>query len=488
MIFVSLTATQPDWNQNDDTRPDYVKNRPFYTGDPVETVLVEESTVSFAADDSGMYMGQLESTFSATVGETYKVSWDGTVYESTCADFSGRVTIGNLSLKGAGSDTGEPFLMIVDNGRGIVIGTADTASSHTISISWIVTPVIKIDPKYIRDMYYTADPVETVFVEERTVAFADTGEGIYAAKFETTFVPTVGETYKVSWDGTVYECACVAFRKTKIIGNLSLKGAGSDTGEPFLMVVDNGRGIVIGTADTASSHTISISWIVTPVIKIDPKYLPTATNDIPGISKLAIRVIDTNKDYTMEEVTEIYKNIKSGLAIYYLRNNYIENVTGNISDSSGHITFRFVNGRYAKFTPTSGVWNFHSLKIIPPSTISIYHGLGEVEMNLSYNNVGGYQEGNMPAVGCDYSTKGFVGDYIQANSALVLKMLNATKYLWIDADSTGGLYVHTRNRASTSDLSKTQIAMISDIPTEDRINELINNALSAIGIAEEGAY
>lgn len=30
---------QPDWNQNDETAPDYVKNRPFYTDDPVETVF-----------------------------------------------------------------------------------------------------------------------------------------------------------------------------------------------------------------------------------------------------------------------------------------------------------------------------------------------------------------------------------------------------------------------------------------------------------------
>ena len=35
----SQSVVQSDWNQNDETQPDYVKNRPFYTGDPVETVL-----------------------------------------------------------------------------------------------------------------------------------------------------------------------------------------------------------------------------------------------------------------------------------------------------------------------------------------------------------------------------------------------------------------------------------------------------------------
>ena len=142
---------QPDWNQNDSTAADYVKNRPFYTGDPVETVLVEESTVPFE-DDGGMYMGQLESTFSATVGETYKVSWDGTTYECACVEASSIISIGNLSLVGAGSDTGEPFIMGVNNGIALDIYTADTASSHTISISGIVSPVVKIDEKYLPEL------------------------------------------------------------------------------------------------------------------------------------------------------------------------------------------------------------------------------------------------------------------------------------------------------------------------------------------------
>lgn len=141
-------SAQPDWNQNDSTAADYVKNRPFYTGDPVETVLVEESTVSFAATD-GVYMGQLESTFVPTVGETYKVSWDGTTYESTCVNFNSFQAIGNLSIMGVGSDTGEPFLIVVGNGEGIKIVTADSSASHTFSISSSVAPIVKIPAKYI---------------------------------------------------------------------------------------------------------------------------------------------------------------------------------------------------------------------------------------------------------------------------------------------------------------------------------------------------
>ena len=142
-------GVQSDWNQNDETQPDYVKNRPFYTVDPVETVLVEESTVTFAEND-GVYVGIFQSTVEATVGETYKVSWDGSAYECTCVSFNNTSVIGNLSIMGVGSDTGEPFVMSFESSNSIYIGTADTSSTHTFSISqYSAGEVVKIDRKYL---------------------------------------------------------------------------------------------------------------------------------------------------------------------------------------------------------------------------------------------------------------------------------------------------------------------------------------------------
>ena len=162
-LNVTGGGSQADWNQNNETQPDYIKNRPFYTGDPAENVIVEESTVSFT-DEGGAYAAEVISTFLATVGETYKVSWDGTTYESVCVDYrAGLFAIGNLSIAGAGADTGEPFL-IVPNGSSIFIYTADTSASHTFSISGLVTEVVKIPDKYIsdtfRDVVIAGDPLK----------------------------------------------------------------------------------------------------------------------------------------------------------------------------------------------------------------------------------------------------------------------------------------------------------------------------------------
>lgn len=152
------SGVQSDWNQNNETAPDYVKNRPFYTK-TVETVLVEEITVSFSGL-SGIYQGKFSSTFSPTIGETYKVSWDGTVYECVCGSMQGAGVIGNASIIGAGSDSGEPFCMIVPGSGEIIIGSTEASDSHTCSIGYTVPQVVQIDEKYLPDTVATKSEVE----------------------------------------------------------------------------------------------------------------------------------------------------------------------------------------------------------------------------------------------------------------------------------------------------------------------------------------
>ena len=144
-------GVQPDWNQNDSTAADYVKNRPFYTGDSVETVLVEESTVSFSGD-GGFYSGSIQSSFKPKLGNTYKVFWDGSIYESLCTPAYEDFMIGNTSIMGVGTDTGEPFLISIykdTNNDTIEIITKETSESHTISISESSQLIVKIPAKFI---------------------------------------------------------------------------------------------------------------------------------------------------------------------------------------------------------------------------------------------------------------------------------------------------------------------------------------------------
>lgn len=159
----SQSGVQPDWNQNDDTQPDYVKNRPFYE-DAAETVLLEESILSFINPEGGFYYASIPTTIELTVGETYKVSWDGATYECVCESIMGGSVIGNPSIMHAGADTGDPFLISpLANDNGTEIYTRDISASHTISVSSLVGEVVKIPDKYIsntfRDVVIAGDPL-----------------------------------------------------------------------------------------------------------------------------------------------------------------------------------------------------------------------------------------------------------------------------------------------------------------------------------------
>ena len=162
----SHSGVQPDWNQNDETQPDYVKNRPFYTGDPMETVLVEDINVSFSNPSANIYYGSMPTTIELIAGDTYKVSWDGATYECVCELIRGNPAIGNPSIAGAGADTGEPFLILpLANHQVTEVYTLDTSNSHTISISSFgAAEVVKIPDKYIsdtfRDIIIAGDPLK----------------------------------------------------------------------------------------------------------------------------------------------------------------------------------------------------------------------------------------------------------------------------------------------------------------------------------------
>ena len=156
-------GVQSNYNQNDSTAADYIKNRPFYS-ETTEIVFVEESTVPFTSPGAGLYYATIQSAFKPTAGETYKVFWDGVAYECVGETISGYTVIGNPSVIGVGADTGEPFVIspLADN-SGIEIYTKDASASHTVSISGSIAEVIQIPDKYIpntfRDVVIAGNPL-----------------------------------------------------------------------------------------------------------------------------------------------------------------------------------------------------------------------------------------------------------------------------------------------------------------------------------------
>ena len=106
---------------------------------------------------------------------------------------------------------------------------------------------------------YPKKTIGTVTVmEEQELAFT-LSNGFYMAQITNAFEVVGGQTYTVNWDGTEYECVGIVMKPNFTLGNLSIVGAGADTGEPFLYGYNtNLHAGNFATHDSSASHTISV--------------------------------------------------------------------------------------------------------------------------------------------------------------------------------------------------------------------------------------
>ena len=79
----SQSSVQPDWNQNDDTKPDYVKNRPFWREKTKELLVPTiAEPINVTTEDNGRGFFIARGTFGVAEDVTNYVVFDGVEY--TC--------------------------------------------------------------------------------------------------------------------------------------------------------------------------------------------------------------------------------------------------------------------------------------------------------------------------------------------------------------------------------------------------------------------
>ena len=159
---------------------------------------------------------------------------------------------------------------------------------------------------YMPEGYPTKSVQTTTLMEEQQVAFA-LSNGVYMAQLTSAFKIVNGQTYTVVWDGTEYECVCSAFNSMLVLGNLSIIGAGADTGEPFLYgYYTEQHGGMFATLDTAASHTISVKITVKTVTPMAEEYLPeniATKSDVESTQKVLDGVFSSVATFTFDKQT-----------------------------------------------------------------------------------------------------------------------------------------------------------------------------------------
>lgn len=150
----------PDWNENNPDSPAYIKNRTHYAEWAQGTLLAERSPDG--TEDGVAYFAYPCLEEEPQIGMAYKVNWNGVEYECVSLDSeetlgeAGYVILGNIGLMTGGTDTGEPFIIMMpyeevaaEQGMAIMCMVLDATPNITLSINYEGEVIHKIDNKYL---------------------------------------------------------------------------------------------------------------------------------------------------------------------------------------------------------------------------------------------------------------------------------------------------------------------------------------------------
>ena len=287
-LKIKIKNSRGNWNQNDPNADNYIQNRTHY--ETVEDVTVEK-TLTITWD--GNTDGKVQATEDGELIPMYKISdeilTEEQLHDATCTmngytaplkdtwddelangnvicreDITAfmnpplcAVRAENVNIDGTSIVFPEPGIYSVNSGNGNYFSRIET--THTVMEK--VNVVHHLDPKYIKDMYYsTSDVEETVLVNNLTFDSYDAGDAP-----QCNFIP--GQKYSVIWNGTRYDNLVCYFD-----GEYNIIADGEPV--PFYIDDDGGDGLYIDSEEDFESLTIIKIEETEIIYPVDDKYIP----------------------------------------------------------------------------------------------------------------------------------------------------------------------------------------------------------------------
>jgi hypothetical protein len=133
---------QADWNQNDSTAADFIKNRTHYA-DETRAELAAEKTIDCSEKYGDGYLYTDYNSFQIRYNIKYLVVWDGVEYY--CESRGGYLCAGDNGLS-----ADAPFI-VSEGSMGAMKYTALTEGEHTVAIYTVESTIKQLDEKFIPD-------------------------------------------------------------------------------------------------------------------------------------------------------------------------------------------------------------------------------------------------------------------------------------------------------------------------------------------------
>ena len=402
------------------------------------TMLMEEQEVAFTLGDY-FYMAQLTSAFEIVKGQTYTVNWDGTEYECVGVSFSEHAyVLGSLSIIGAGADTGEPFIYVYNIEQAVgMFATLDTAASHTISaktVTEVITPMAVefMPPRIVEAIDAVGGTIDNI----GTVAHNALSTANNAQSTANNAQSTANNAVKYTASQNLTDAQKQQARTNIGAGTSSFSGNYND--------LANKPTIVQG------------DW------------------DVNNDADMAYIKNRTHYDYTKYTEIPLFEN-RNPVASSLIKDTYYygEKTGGSLNITSGNI-YKVSCSNGTKYISTC-----QSVPIPGQALSNTGRVLGNAQLGVN----AGYLNGTSPYYPIIDTGEPwcFISYSHTSKNAIISTISNFKIY---------SLYIQSAHELKQLDEKyiPSTIAKTSDIPTDDHIKELINTALNAIGIAEEGAY
>lgn len=151
-LIQRLKKHRGNWEQNDPTADDYIKNRPFYIDENNVIEIIPKQTAVFNSKGDpaiGVAIISLPPIIKLVVGQEYDVVWDGMKYKCIAYAAEGLAVIGSNFITNNSFDD-EPFFIAIDKkmfGGAYII--TDDINSHVIEVT--TKDIKKLDKKYLPD-------------------------------------------------------------------------------------------------------------------------------------------------------------------------------------------------------------------------------------------------------------------------------------------------------------------------------------------------
>lgn len=185
-VIKYVSKCRPDWNQDDETAADYIKNRPFHSNYELKQARATVTTEYDQNLGTLAALGRLDS-YITEMPTKINLNLDGVLYEDIDVKYDDSLNINYIGnpalLSGSGfEDTGENFCVAIRHSDFVFISKNDVqATTHNIIISYAV----EVAPTKINEKYL---PIDQTFTPNSMLPQSGraVNEALAAAKTEIT--------------------------------------------------------------------------------------------------------------------------------------------------------------------------------------------------------------------------------------------------------------------------------------------------------------